>query len=154
MNEITFAFTALKTALELAKAGLEARDDAKIKAGIGEMAAKLADANMGALAMSEHLRAIEAELRDTTAKLRDVEKVVKKRERYVLHQVRKGAYVYAFEPINGDATPAHYQCQICFDSGKDSVLAESLNGNTLHCRIDRTHSIVLRADKIDFDSFG
>jgi len=143
----------MKTALELAKAGLEARDDAKIKAGISEMAAKLADANMGAFAMSEHLRAIEAQLRDTTAQLRDLEKVVKKRERYVLREVRKGAYVYAFEPINGDATPVHYQCQICFDSGKNSVLVESLSGNTLHCRIDRIHTIVLRPDPIDVDLF-
>ena len=143
--DITGALASMHAAFELAKVAVEARDDAKVKAALSEMAERFTDANMGALAMSQTLRQLEAELRNATARLADLEKRNKKREAHVMFEVRKGAFVYLFEPLPEDKSPRHYKCQVCFDAGEDSVLVTSTNGRILLCNITKEHSITLEA---------
>ncbi|MGN6518537.1 MAG: hypothetical protein ACTHK2_03830 [Dokdonella sp.] len=138
------ALASMKAGIELATIAMEARDDRKMREAIGEVSRKLADANMGALGMSELLRKLEAELRDTTAKLAAAEKRLGQREEYALCEIRPGAFVYASKSVGDGAPPAHYQCQVCFDAGESSVLQGTLSGGILECRRYRAHRIVLR----------
>ena len=141
MIELTAALSAANAAFSFLKLGVASRDDAKVSAAIGEMAGKLTDANLAALSMSEHLRGLESELHELTTELRQLKAGQRIRERYILREVRPGAYVYAFEPADGDRTPAHMQCQICFDSGKHSILRLSTSGEVYECGINREHRI-------------
>lgn len=153
MIEISGALNAMRVAMELAKAGLAARDDSKIKAALSDMAEKFTDANMGALAMSETLVRLRTELSDAIARLADLEKAIQKREAHVLFEVREGAFVYLFDPLPDDETPRHYKCQLCFDSGKESVLSQDVHGHTLHCRINNGHNLVLRPRGVSSSAF-
>ncbi len=139
--EIASALTAMRTGIALAVGAIEARDDQKAKAAIAEVSSRLVDAQMDALRMSETLRKLDAELRDATAKLRAAEERLAEREKYVLRAVAKGVFVRSYEPVGDDPTPAHYQCQICFDRGESSILSLSDNGNLLQCRIEPKHTI-------------
>lgn len=139
--DIVPALTGMRIGIQLAADAFAARDDAKIKAALAELQQRLADANMSALDMSEHLRKIDAELRDAQAALRVAQEKLSQRDKYVLRAVVPGVFVRAFEPRDGDPTPAHYQCQICFDAGQQSVLTLVNGGNVLQCRIDGKHSV-------------
>jgi hypothetical protein len=139
--DIVPALTGIRLAIGLATDAFAARDDTKVKAALAELSQKLADANMGALDMSEHLRKVDAQLREAEAKLRAAEERLSQREKYILRAVAPGVFVRAYEPVDGDSTPAHYQCQICFDAGQQSVLSTSQNGNVLQCRVDGKHSV-------------
>ena len=145
MLEISAALAAMRGAFELTKVAIEARDDAKIKAALAEMASNLMDANMVALGMSEKLRTLETDLSQASSRIRDLEQSLKKRESYCLFEVRPGAFVYSYQPIAEDKTPLHYKCQACFDVGKDSVLVKNLDGTNLICNIDNGHTITLFA---------
>ncbi len=86
--DIVPALTAMRLGIQLATDVLAACDDAKLKQAIGALSQQLADANMGALDMSQTLRKIEAELRASTDQLRAAEKRLAERDNYVLEEVR------------------------------------------------------------------
>lgn len=140
--DIVPALTGMRIGIQLAVDALAARDDAKVKSALGELSQRLADANMGALAMSETLRRLEAEIHEATSKLRAAEERLQKRDRYVLREIGSGSFAYAYDAVPGDNTPSHYQCQICFDAGIYSVLSKGgAEGKYLGCRVDPQHTI-------------
>lgn len=128
MIEISVALASLKATIDIARIGIEARDDAKAKHALSAMAGLLFDANMSALALSERTRALDAQLAQATQQLRDLQERVRQQERYVIQELRQGAFVYAYRPLEGDSTPGHYVCQNCFDKGITSVLRLQLGG--------------------------
>lgn len=137
--EIASALHAMQTGMSLAVGAIEARDNAKAKAAIAEVSAKMTGLNMEALRMSEHLRKLESELLDTTRDLRAAQKRLGEREKYVLRAVADGVFAYAYEPLGDDPTPAHYRCQVCHDRGEASILTRTPNGTYLQCRVDPKH---------------
>jgi len=143
--DIVPALTGMRIGIQLATDALAARDDAKVKAAMAELSHRLADANMGALDMSEHLRKLEGRLREAEAQLRDAQEKLNQRKGYMLREVRPGAFVYAYDAVPGDPAPAHFQCQICFDAGKGSVLHQSIGGAFLECKVDKAHRIQLKS---------
>lgn len=155
MMEIGAALAAAGATLNLARAGLEARDEAKIKAAISDMGARLAAANSAALLLSEQARLLSAKLAEVEAELRDAKQRIAERERYVLHEIATGRFVYRFVPEGGNQTevqwkiPVHYLCQACFDKGIKAVLRllphgdEDVIGRLLSCPESSRHKIVL-----------
>ncbi len=141
--ELVTALASMKAGIELATIALEARDDRKMREAIREISARLADANMDALAMSTTLRKLEAELRDMAAKLAAAEKRITQRELYVLREIRPGAYVQSYAPLEGSTVPAHDVCQACFDKGALVVLQLSADGVFLVCPENAAHSLVV-----------
>lgn len=121
MMEIAAALSGLKGAIDLAKAAVDARDDAKAKEAINGMVGLLLEANTSALAMSGEARKLSADLDTATRELRELKARQGERDRYLLHQIARGRYVYSFVD-DGRGTPAHYLCQNCFDGGVKSVL--------------------------------
>ena len=135
------ALASIKACIELAVVAVEARDDARAKEAIGEMSRRLFDANLAALGMSERLLALRDQLDELVSQKRALEERLAHREKYVLRAIADGVFVRAYEPVDGDPTPAHYQCQICFDRGESSVLQLAAVRQQLTCRIDSKHSI-------------
>lgn len=126
MNEITGALTALRATYELARIGLDARDDAKLRTSIFDMSERLSAAFAAGLAMSEKNIDLMARLHDVESELRELQGRVADRENYVLHEIAPGRFVYRFKPSAETAkergVPTHHLCQNCLDAGKKSVL--------------------------------
>jgi len=141
--DIGSALSSINAGIGLARTALDARDDRKAKEAVSEIAHQMADVNLWALGMSEHLRKLEAELRDTAAKLAAAEERERQRGKYVLRPLVPGKFVLAFEPVDGDQAPAHYLCQVCFDAGHTSVLQRSNDGVTFNCLRDRGHRLIV-----------
>ena len=141
--DIVPALTGMRLGIQLAVDALAARDHVKLQSAIGDLSQRLADANLGALDMSEHLRKIESELREALTKLGAAENRLAERDNYVLEEIRPGAFVYGNVKDEQVGTPDHYVCQICFDRGTKSILQSDTDGTVLQCRVDLNHSIVL-----------
>lgn len=146
--EIASALTGATAALNLIKAGIKARDDARVQAALTDMADRLTAATMAALEMSQRMRALDAQIADLAAQLRDAEQRQAQRERYVLRQIRPGLFVRSAKASDDGLTPAHDVCQACFgDSGKViSVLQASPNGSVLRCFINAAHNLRIADD--------
>lgn len=121
MMEIAAALSGIKGAIDLAKAAVDARDDAKAKEAINGMIGLLLEANISALAMSDEARRLSADLDAASRELREVRQRQGERDQYRLQQIARGRYVYDFVG-DGGGTPGHYLCQNCFDTGIKSVL--------------------------------
>lgn len=144
--EIGAALSSLSAAIGLVKTGVEARDLSKAAQAVGEVSERLAQAQIAGLQIADKLIAVAAERDELRAKLREAEERLQKRSDYVLSEIRPGAYALAFKRLDGDPTPPHYLCQVCFDNGHHSVLNLSSNGNVYTCQRDRGHNII-RSDE-------
>ena len=122
MFELNAALTGARTALGLAKVAIDARDHAKIQEALVEANAKLIDAMSAALASAEKAAALESQLRSLEREKADIERQLRERIQYALHELVPGAFVYASKPgMEGNEMPQHYICQPCFDKGIKSV---------------------------------
>jgi len=128
--ELSTALTGAKGAFDLLQGAIRARDDAKIQAATLELREKLfamsdiamayVERNAALVSRNAQLELTSAEQARAIAKLEDK---AAERARYALHEIRPGAFVYAFVPTAGaDARPAHYLCQPCYDRGIRAVL--------------------------------
>jgi hypothetical protein len=145
--------SSVSATIGLAKVALEARDDAKIRQAISDMQRLLADANGALLTVTNDAFQLQIRANELEAECLRLQQRLDERARYVLREVRPGAFVYAFDPVGDDKTPAHYICQPCSDKGKKVVLRGDVDGDALRCAEDRLHYLVLRernADPIDY----
>jgi hypothetical protein len=141
MMEIAAALSGIKGAIEIAKAALDARDDAKAKAAIADMMGLLLEANTSALAMSSEARKLSADLDTAMRELRQLQERQREREKYELHEVARGRFVY-----RSQVEPAHYLCQNCFDTGVKSVLRLTHYASfedDLVCANNASHNVAL-----------
>ncbi len=146
MIEITGTIAGAKTALELIKTAIEARDDSKAKAAVAEMSMKLLDISQSALAVHTELAAARQALIAAVDELRVVQHRAAERERYTLTEVRAGAYAYARKPArDGQEAGPPYFCQPCYDAAVQAVLVKSHAGTYLECPVAESHAIQLKA---------
>jgi hypothetical protein len=141
MMEIAAALSGIKGAIDIAKAALDARDDAKAKAAINDMIGLLLEANTSALAISNEARKLSADLDAKTLELRELKERQRERENYVLYEVARWRFVY-----RSQLEPAHYLCQNCFDSGVKSVLRHTHYASfedELVCANNAAHNVAL-----------
>lgn len=141
--EILGAITALRGAYDLVRIGVDARDDAKVRAAVSDMAERLLDAFEGAMDMSARLDAAGLQIKDLAAKLEDAKKRLEIRESYVLREVGPGVLVYSLKASPGGEAVPHYVCQVCLDEGKRSILQRSPSGQLLYCLAESKHNIRL-----------
>lgn len=126
MFEFTAALGALKGTWDLARVALDARDDAKLRTALSDMAARLLDVQTSALGLADQVSSLQGELLNAQAQLRELQGRLAEREQYVLHELAPGFFVYRFQPLSvpadGRPVPVHHLCQPCFDAGKKGVL--------------------------------
>ena len=124
MIDIATALASIQTTVDLIKAGIEARDQGKVRAAVADLSARYADLSMAALALSEKLRAVDASLAQLERENRELRKQLEERLAYKLYEVKPGLFCYRFEPSADSEEPAHYLCQPCYDKGVKSVMRQ------------------------------
>jgi hypothetical protein len=128
--ELGPAIASARAAMELLSIAVKARDDSKVQAATLDLREKLfamSDIAMGFIEKNAALVTENAALKLANAQhlqaKAEVEDRLRERENYVPHEIRPGALVYAYQPrMQGNAAPAHYLCQACYDKGTKSVL--------------------------------
>lgn len=141
--DIPNALASLAALVDIAKTAIDARDDAKLRVALSDMAARLVDAQTDRLDLLDRLERSEAVRRQLELQLQQLRTDREERERYVVLEVRPGAYVRALQPREGLAGAAHHLCHVCFDEGRHSILQRSLDGRLLRCLADARHDITL-----------
>ncbi|THJ52574.1 SlyX family protein [Burkholderia sp. LS-044] len=120
---ITAAIAGLKNTIDIAKAAVAARDELKLAEMQQSINDRVIDVQNAALALQEKQSAardeidrLKDELRETAAKLAEVEKKRTDRAQYVLHELTTGVFVLASTMSDATGHPAHFICQPCMDN--------------------------------------
>jgi hypothetical protein len=124
MVDIVTAWESGKAMLDVVKLAIAARDDAKIQQALGEMAARMTEIAMSALAAAEKSGALHAQLLEANAEKAVLANRLAERAMYAMHEIRPGAFAYRLLDArpNGVQHPTHYLCQPCYDKGAKAVL--------------------------------
>jgi len=139
--DLTSALSALKQTFDLIKTGVEIRDDSKIKKGIADFLDKYLALQTSALEIQQQNLKLLDEKRIVEDKYKELENKQTERERYLLHKVTEGIFVYKY---SSDDKPEHFICQNCFDKGIKSVLRYSDDptwGKSFTCAENTEHKI-------------
>ncbi|KZK85753.1 MULTISPECIES: hypothetical protein [unclassified Pseudovibrio] len=122
LAEIKGFLTSVKVASDLLKLGIEARDDAKIKAASNELTERLIEANMLALDITNKMHEQDSHLRDAQERIRELEAKRELLDRYQLIELDEGSLVYELKANAGTEEPHHYACPNCLEDGRKTVL--------------------------------
>jgi hypothetical protein len=141
---LTAAIATTKAAFDALSLAIKVRDEAKISAATHEMQERLRA--MSDIAMSYVEKNAALVSKNATLELASAENArahadlverLRERERYALHEVRPGAFVYTYKPgVDGEQKPAHYLCQNCYDKGIKSVLRHQPAKRSIDARLD------------------
>lgn len=147
MDAFTSAWASLKAAADMLKIGVDARDDAKVKAATIELREKLFELSGVAMNYVSENAALTLEiaaLKLTQAKELEAKTAAedwrRERERYALHALASGVLAYAVKPgQEREGEPLHYACQPCLDKHVKSILQPQ--NRLLICPADTRHNI-------------
>ncbi|WP_186191371.1 hypothetical protein [Burkholderia gladioli] len=141
MIEMLQAVSGLKTAIELARTALAARDDAKITNAIRDMNDRLFDVQQASMLVQEKNQDLiqrNATLQEANLELQrqtvELEKRLEDRERYELHTTARGGIVMRDKKAEGTPLQAVYLCVNCFNDGKHTHLQPEVHGWWLACK--------------------
>lgn len=128
------AFAAMR---QIISAAIDVRDATRLATLKADLLAKLVEAQTATLELVEKLAASERAKLALEARLREIEEAERHRERYLLHDVGRGAFVYRLRDGVEPAEPTHYLCQPCYDKGVKAVLEhnDSVVGPTETCPV-------------------
>ncbi|MGC0155008.1 hypothetical protein ACPRNU_21325 [Chromobacterium vaccinii] len=143
IGSISAALGGLRTAVDLAKLAVEARDDQKIASAVQSLNDRIIEIQGVALQLQEkqasqleQIQTLKDDKRELSARVADLEKQADEQNRYRLRELSTGVFVYAYEPVDGDAAPAHYLCQSCMDNkSQKAVLVRDANGTYERCPV-------------------
>lgn len=123
MVEIGTAIASARALIDIAKAGLEARDDAKVQAALIDLNAKLLDASTAALDSLSKASKLHVELSQLKEAHASLQRRLDEKDSYRLSSVAFGKHAYELKPeLAQQGNQHHYVCQGCFDAGKKFVL--------------------------------
>jgi hypothetical protein len=124
--EYLASFTGLastfKSATDLTKAISDATDDIAIKAKSAELQTQILAAQNSALTAQSAQFTLLEQIRDLEAKVTDLEAWDTEKARYLLQEVRVGAFAYQLKPEAANGEPPHQICATCYQRGKKSIL--------------------------------
>ena len=143
--EMLSSLSALKKTVDLLRIGVDARDDSKVKAALADFTEKYMPALTAAAGATERIAGLQAQLEEAKRELAKLRGELNERGRYVLHEVRPGAFCYRSQNDADDAAPMHFLCQLCFDSGIKSVLRHrppGYWGEGWGCAVSKDHEIL------------
>jgi hypothetical protein len=126
----------LKVASDIAKAILDLRDEAKIRAKVMELQRAIIDAQSSTLgAQTESLAHIE-QIRELKQRIVDLEDWAREKQRYELHEIRSGAFTYSLKSAMSNGEPPHQICAKCYQDGVKSILQKEIRV------VGRVHALV------------
>ncbi|WP_186200841.1 hypothetical protein [Burkholderia gladioli] len=141
MIEMLQALTGLKTATDLARTAIAARDDAKITNAIRDMNDRLFEVQQASMLVQEKNQDLiqrNASLQEASLDLQrecvELRKRLEDRERYELHTTARGGVVRRDKSAEGTPLQAVYLCANCFNDGKHTYLQPESSGWWLACK--------------------
>lgn len=122
MDAIAGAFAGIKTAAEVAQGLLALKTDAAVSAKAVELNRIIFDVQQQLIAIQADYAAVVARERDLEAQIVKLEDWVHEKQRYELHQLAAGTFVYRVKPVMQRAEPVHDLCPRCYEEGVKSIL--------------------------------
>ncbi|MCI1005228.1 DUF4164 domain-containing protein [Herbaspirillum sp. C7C8] len=129
LNALFGAVGAAKSAVDLLKTSVAARDQAKADEAIADAKKNLAIAYDSLLSVSQQSLELYKQVASAEQRINELRQEnqrlaaeIEDRKRYVLTDIGGGIKAYAFQPVDGEADAAHYLCQPCMAKGHKSVL--------------------------------
>jgi hypothetical protein len=119
--DLSTALSSVSATFGLARAALDARDDAKLRAAMVDMQQQLFEAMSGAAALATRCYELEKARQEAETRAREAEASLREREAHELRPLRPGAYAYAKRGQEPDAN-GPWLCQPCYDNGRKVVL--------------------------------
>ena len=133
MSAVSSGIAALQGLAAISRTILDVRDFNKLAGIQVEMNQRILDVQAAMLDLQAKLATQSEALDALKAHATQLENAARERERYALHEIRPGAFVYRRREDVQPPEPPHYLCQPCFDKGIKAVLeSENLH---LHGRV-------------------
>ncbi len=95
-----------------------------------EVQTKAIELNSQIIAAQGHIMAIQSDYAATIEEVKLLKEEIARmksiggeREKYILHQVERGAFAYILKPSVDSSEPAHWLCVQCFDNGHKKILS-------------------------------
>lgn len=119
----------LKAVTDIAKALVGIRDAAVFRERVAEMNREIIAAQSSALAAQQYQSTLLERVNELEKQVTDLEARDAEKERYILTEVRPGAYAYASKESASTLEPPHYLCTNCYPERHKSILQkQQLNG--------------------------
>jgi hypothetical protein len=120
--EILAALSGLKSALDLARLAIDARDDAKIKTALAEVSELYIAALTAAADSAKRFHDLQTEHLLLKDEQRDLRHRIEERSKYRLEAIGPGVFCYRADLDEASGEPAHFLCQPCYDRGIKAIL--------------------------------
>ncbi len=129
LNALFGAVGAAKSAVDLLKTSVAARDQAKADEAIADAKKNLALAYDSLLSVSQQSLELYKQVASAEQRINELRQEnqrltaeIEDSKRYVLTDIGGGILAYAFKPVEGEPDAPHYLCQPCMTKGHKSVL--------------------------------
>jgi len=139
MALIQGAVTGLKTAADIAKGFLNLHTMAEVQGKVIDLQSAILTAQSSALAAQSDQFSMIQEIRDLKEEIARIKAWEETKQRYALHQVRPGIFVYALKDFSKGTEPPHWICTKCYEDKRKAVLQK---GGEI---MIRTHKLVCLA---------
>jgi hypothetical protein len=122
---------AFKSIKDTAESIVSLRDQTVIAGKVGEINAKLLDAQSSIFAVNEERTALVERVRELEKHITDLEAWEAEKQRYELRQVTTGYFCYQLKPEMSTGEPLHRLCADCYAAGKKKFLQQQISGPSL-----------------------
>jgi hypothetical protein len=125
--EIGAALSSLKTAFDLAKTLIGARDEAVIREKVIQLQGEILSAQASVVTAQTHQSALLQEVSDLKKEVADLKAWGAEKENYQLVDLTEerpggGAFAYALKDQASSTEVEHYLCANCFNEGRKAIL--------------------------------
>lgn len=147
VSAIAGTVSALKGAMDIAKAMIGLSNAQAIQVKVIELNAIILDAQRSAFSANEERAALIEKISQLEKKLAGVEAWETEKQRYKPVDAGDGNIAYILKPTMRDGEPPHYICANCYQQGKASILAHMHThgmGDLLTCPLCKTKNLISR----------
>lgn len=120
--ELNGLLSSIRTLTDIVKANKSLRNFNELETALFEVNTKLSATMAVALETQEQQAALTNRIRDLEKENMELKDWNHERERYALHEIMTGRFVYRLQPSMENGEPAHDLCANCFTQGKKAIL--------------------------------
>ena len=136
MSAFSAAMGSLRLAGDIARGLLTIRDGQMMQAKVIELQDLILAAQQSALSAQADQFALLQDKRELEDRAMKAEAWADEANRYALHEVTPGCFVYALKPEMAGAEPSHHICANCYSDRRKSLLqmSDSVHATCPHCK--------------------
>jgi len=128
INAVSSGIAAMQGLVGISRTLLEVRDITKLAGIQFELNQRILDVQAAMFDLQAKFQAKSDAFEALKAHATQLESAARDRERYTLHEIRAGAFVYRRREDVQPTEPIHYLCQPCFDKGVKAILEAQDSG--------------------------